>query len=67
MSTVTHWAPWDAPRYRSMWLTVCGVHATDRELALHGKRPTCPICLQKFLEYELMRIAPDDPENDTGE
>lgn len=60
---MTHWATWDAPRYRRLFvLAACGRHVTDRELAIPGQEPTCPICFRYYREFEGLRIGEEaDP------
>ena len=60
---MTHWATWDAPRYRRLFLlAACGKHVTDRELARPGTAPSCPICLRHYREFESLNVGGEEAD-----
>jgi hypothetical protein len=54
---VTHWATWDAPRYKRFIVAACGAHCRERELVVPGQVPTCPICFRHYREFETLNIG----------
>jgi hypothetical protein len=54
---LTHWATWDAARYKRYLLAACGAHVTERELAIPGETPTCTVCMRHFREFENLHLT----------